>query len=269
MIVAVIVFCFAATGRGGAAPESKSIIIKFITYNVCGLPDVITKDRNLDPVAMRFPRIGERLRDYDVIGLQETFVPDRISIERKLRSFFVARGTDSWNKGTPGSGIYIFSRGRIPRSMFEMWEGLVGVDAWSHKGFVGATTTLRNGFAIDVYSLHAQAGGYSELRRHNYEQLLNGMTRFSGGSGRPVIALGDFNCELKEPECKWLIANSHLKHVDPAYDGIDHIFFDENGSDWTISVLSAGETFITPDERGRLLSDHPAFQAVLKFDKKQ
>ena len=94
------------------------------------------------------------------------------------------------------------------------------------------------------------------------------MSRFSSGSGRPIIALGDFNCELKETECKWLLANSRLKHVDPAYGGIDHIFYDENGSDWNISVLSSGETFITPDERGRLLSDHPAFAAVLKFDKK-
>lgn len=268
-VVAVLLCRQAAPGLGGDIPGPKSVTLKVITYNVCGLPDQITKERNLDPARTRFPRIGEKLRDYDVIGLQETFVPERIHIERKLRSYFVARGTDSWNKGTPGSGIYIFSRGRIPKSMFEMWEGLEGVDAWSHKGFVGATTELKKGFAIDVYSLHGQAGGrYSELRRHNYEQLLNGMKRFSAGSGRPVLAIGDFNCELNEPECKWLLANSNLKHADPSYKGIDHIFYDENGSDWNISVLRAGESFITPDERGRLLSDHPAFEAVLKFEKK-
>jgi endonuclease/exonuclease/phosphatase family metal-dependent hydrolase len=267
--IAALVLCRqATTGRGSDFPLPVSVTIKAITYNICGLPDQITKERDLDPARKRFPRIGEKLRGYDVIGLQETFVPERISIERKLRSYFVARGTDSWNKSTPGSGIYIFSRGRIPRSTFEMWEGLVGADSWSHKGFVGATTELRHGFAIDVYSLHGAASGGSELRRHNYEQLLNGMKRFSGGSGRPVLVLGDFNCELKEPECQWLLANSNLKHVDPAYTGIDHIFYDENGSDWNISVQSAGEAFITPDARGRLLSDHPAFEAALKFDKK-
>jgi len=250
---------------GKAIPDSMEI--KVITYNVCGLPDVITKDRGLDPAAKRFPVIGKKLSDYDIIGLQEVFVPERYLLEKRLRRHFLARGSDSGILSSPGSGIYIFSRWELPKSIYEKWQDMKSYDALSLKGFVAATVRTETGPEIDVYNFHAQAGGYPELRRKNYEQMLNVMKQFSFETGRPVIVMGDFNCEIMDKECEWIIRNAALTHVNPTPEGIDHIFFNENGSAWKISVLSFGVAFDKPF-KGKMLSDHNAFEAVLKFERR-
>lgn len=244
----------------------NSVTLNFVTYNVCALPDMITAERNLAPVRERMPKIGVRLQGYDIVALQEVFVTERSYLERKMRAYYVARGTDGGGMRAPGSGIYTFAHAPIPRVHFERWDGLVIADAYSHKGFVAATVNIGDGLDIDVYNLHAQAGGFPELRKKNYEQMAEYMKRNSFGSGRPIVALGDFNCEIGEPECKRLLEITGLKHVNPQPYGIDHIFYNENGSNWKISVVSFGTVFADKVD-GRTLSDHDGFEAKLKFDR--
>jgi endonuclease/exonuclease/phosphatase family metal-dependent hydrolase len=269
--VVVAVGCVAGVSpRGAAAGDAKKRVhdVRFLAYNVCGLPDFITQNRGLiRPVKDRFLLIGDRVKNnYDVVAMQEVFVPDRYVLESKMRKFFVARGTDSQVADPTGSGVYIFSKGPIIRSVYERWERMHGPDAWSHKGFVGATTRVPGGPDVDVFSLHAQAGGDSETRIDNYRQMLEAIKRFSAGDGRPVIVMGDFNCEAGDEECIWLLKNSHLKDADPKSDGVDHVFYDDNGSGWKISVVSTRLVF---DEKtdGRSLSDHLGLEAVLRFEK--
>ena len=45
--------------------------IKVITYNVCGLPDLFTYDRNLAPMDKRFKYIGERLKENEAGKTEE------------------------------------------------------------------------------------------------------------------------------------------------------------------------------------------------------
>lgn len=251
-----------------AARAEAPVDIHVITYNVCGLPDVVTQPRHLGPAVKRFPLIGEALQKFDIIALQEMFIPERHLIEQKLRLFFVARGADSGFPIAPGSGVYIFSRWSIPRFLFERWDDMHSYDSLSLKGFVASRVVIRDDLQVDVYALHAQAGGSERYRISNYDQLLREVKTFSIGTGRPFLILGDFNCELGDAECKHLIENGGLSRAPVKGERVDHIFFNENGSQWKISVVSAS-FFYAKDPKGRDLSDHDGIEAVLRFEKKQ
>jgi endonuclease/exonuclease/phosphatase family metal-dependent hydrolase len=268
-VIAVSALAIITRADGKDAAKPKPIIVRAITYNICGLPDAIIQERGLPLARERFPEIGLLLRKYDIIGLQEVFVPERTLIEKKLFMRFIARGTDSGIAGAPGSGIYIYSRWKIPKLMFERWNDITDYDAMSQKGFVAATVEIERGPTIDVYSLHAQAG-HKQYRAKNYEQLFAAMKQYSLGSGRPILVLGDFNCDISESECKYIVENAGLTHVstNPAPDQIDHIFYNMNGSDWKITVLSSQFVFDKPMLNGKRLSDHDGFEAVLQFDRK-
>ncbi|MFA6448072.1 MAG: endonuclease/exonuclease/phosphatase family protein [bacterium] len=268
-VIAVSSIAFFVFAEGKDAVKPRPVIVRAVTYNICGLPDAIIRERDLPRAKDRFPEIGMQLRKYDIAALQEVFVPERTLIEKKLFMRFIARGTDSGIIGAPGSGIYIFSRWKMPKFMFERWTDITDYDAMSHKGFVAATVEIERGPVIDVYSLHAQAG-HQKYRMKNYEQLFAAMKQYSLGSGRPILVLGDFNCEMREPECKWIVANAGLTHVsaNPAPDQIDHIFYNQNGSDWNISVISSQFVFDKPLLNGKMLSDHNGYEAVLQFEKK-
>jgi len=246
----------------------KSITLKFLTYNVCMLPDFITFDRNLlVPTEKRAALIAKLIKDYDVIGLQEAFIPQREVFPRRLKNHFMVMGTGSPKANPTGSGLYIFSKGDIQRSVFERWREQYGVDAFSHKGFMGATTVLPGGLEIDVYTLHAQAGFGPKPRIENYKQMMAAVQRFSGGTRRPIIIHGDFNCNPGEEDCEWILQNSSLKMASSHLDHVDHLFYDENGSDWTITIESARWVF---DElvSGRLISDHNGMETIIRFDKR-
>ena len=250
-----------------AQPEDgKYVEIHVITYNLCGLPDMITSERGVHPAKKRFPWIAKQLRDYDIIALQEVFVTERSELEKKLAGHFLARGTDAADMRAPGSGLYTFSRGSIPRSYFEMWEQMAGYDALSHKGLVAATVRLTDELSVDVYNLHAQAHKENmELRIKNYDQLVRGMDFFSGDGKRPILVMGDFNCKPGRSDCEYLMRESGLTRADDNED-VDHIFYDDNGSGWRISVKSWSKVFEEP-VNGARLSDHEAVEAVLSFEK--
>lgn len=252
----------------GAAAAKKAVEVRFVTYNICGLPDLITRDRGLAAARKRFPLIGERLRNYDIISLQEVFIPQRTLVIKKLFNYYLARGTDSGMPTKPGSGIYVLSRWSIPRYTFEKWNDLEDYDSWSHKGFLGTTTVIPDGPAIDIYGLHAQAG-HEKTRKKNYQQLIDALVRNSIGTGRPIILMGDFNCDMRDEDCHWLIENAGLTHVNPNLpnDQIDHIFYIQNNSEWKINVKSFGFVFDKP-VNGHMLSDHNGYAATIEFTRK-
>ena len=267
LCLAFIVLCAVVSAQQKNENRQRPLELKVLTYNICGLPDYITSERNLiTPAKKRLRLIGDLIKGYDIIGLQEVFIPDRYIIERKLRNHFVARGTDSPKANPTGSGIYIFSKGEIRKSIYERWNKLYDFDAFSEKGFVGAVTTLPGSLDIDVYNLHGQASAGSEARIANYKQLLNAVARFSKGSGRPILILGDFNCAIGEVECTWLLEHSNLKHANPALVDVDNIFYSENGSGWKITVVSAKYVF-NEKVNGKRISDHFGLEAVFRFER--
>jgi len=264
---AALVALFAGTVIAGAAEDAvERHDLKVVTYNVCGLPDLFTYDRNLAQMKKRFDYIGEKLNAYDIIGLQEMFVGERSRIESALGKYFVGHGTDTGSALKFGSGVYTFSRWPISKIHYEEWRVSEGPDSLSHKGFVMVTTHLGGGLDMDVYNLHAQAGGRRGLGVDNMKQLVEAMEFLSFGGGRPVLLIGDFNCEFWDFQCAEFVKNSSADVVYRDQQGVDHIFYHENGSGWKIKVLDHKAVF-TEKLGGRLVSDHNGFEVNFRFEK--
>jgi hypothetical protein len=100
-----------------------------------------------------------------------------------------------------------FPFGPITRVMWQSCHGggpgqeLGSADCLSEKGFSVARTTVAPEIEIDVYNLHAQAGGSdpdaTAVRRQNYEQLADFILEHS--AGQAIIVGGDFNLRRTRP----------------------------------------------------------------------
>ena len=259
-----------APAKVAASKGAESFDVKVITYNVAGLPNFITFNRNLAPTAERFSRIGDRLQQYDIIGIQEAFIPAREIIEKKLGEYYVVHGADVGKVKLMGSGVYIYSKWTVTQSHYEKWQHLADADALSLKGFVSATVNVSPGLAIDVYNVHGQTGKSPDkvvMKLKNYERLARYMEYQSGNSGRPVLLIGDFNVKDGDPVWKSIAEGMGLTMIpDPVKGKPDHLFYKDNGSGWRISVLESGSDF-TEEINGRRFSDHIAFHATLRFEK--
>lgn len=267
LIAAVLLLAAFSAHLNAADPAAASnpdrYELKILTYNICGLPETITSGRELVPMKKRYEYFGKKFREYDIIGLQENFDKDREIIEEKLGQYFVVHGTDTMGYAKIGSGLYTFSRWPITQLLFQEWRESSGFDARSHKGFVAGTTKISDDLLIDVYNLHAQAGGDNrEIRLKQFAQLFEAMEKFSFGSGRPIILLGDFNCKHHYDEVMGIIAAHGFTHVKPGLPKVDHIFFNPNGSGWRMESLHAEKIF-TERVDGLRFSDHEALEATV------
>jgi len=268
-VLAFMLLALPARAAGAkAAPDSFTV--KVITYNIAGLPDAITSNRKLTSTKDRFAYIGEKLKNYDIVAVQEAFISQREIIEKKLGSYYVVHGTDNSRVSTPGSGVYTFSKWPVTESHYEKWEHLAGADALSLKGFVAATIVVSPELSIDVYNLHGQTGKTEDkydIKIKNFARLAKYMDYQSGGSGRPVLLLGDFNVKAGDPVWKSIVEGMGVAMIpDPVEKRPDHIFYKENGSGWKITVVDTGTDFTEP-LKGERLSDHFAIQTTLRFDR--
>lgn len=248
-VVVMMFFCFmvlfssvpAAEESGANLPSAYDF--KTITYNVCGLPDLFTYDRNLASMDERFNYIGKKLRKYDIVGLQEVFIAKRSIIENHLSNYFLAHGTDTGMNNKFGSGVYTFSKWPIKRIYYERWRKSEGPDSMSHKGFVMTTIGVDEQLWLDVYNLHGQAGGENNFGVDNMRQLVEAMKLMSFGQGRPVLLIGDFNCKFWDEQCTVFVETSGVETVFPEQKGVDHAFYHENDSGWKISVVEYQTVF--------------------------
>ena len=270
LLVFFFVLCLLTTPRTAAAQDQAGpgeYDLKVITFNVAGLPDMITFKREFAKTKKRFAYIGEHLKGYDIIAIQEAFIPEREIIEKSLKDYYVVHGVDVGTVKILGSGVYTFSRWGVTASHFEKWPHLAGADAMSHKGFVAATVKVSPELTIDVYNLHGQTR-YDDLKIENYTHLAEFMKYFSGGSGRPILLIGDFNCRYGDEPCAHVVSSMNMTHAAPDLEGlkVDHIFYNENGSGWSISVQNAA-LVMTEELDGKRISDHKGLAATLRFTK--
>ncbi len=209
----------AATGA-----EAEEQTFSVLTYNVAGLPQEISQENP----EVNIPLISPLLDAYDVVLTQEDFdwwKPGGVveELEADFRNYHDRlRAATTHEYATPrhpgpeaagldpatrpsleiGDGIGILSR--FPLDGFEVraWEGCFGsldtsdggaADCAAMKGFRVATMDL-DGVPVDVYSLHAEAGGTEEdqsLQADNFAQLADFIASHS--EGRAVILGGDTN----------------------------------------------------------------------------
>lgn len=211
------------TGATTTAPAGATGELDLLSYNVAGLPEVLSGS---EP-AENMPLIGPRLNDYDLVLLQETWkTPDpnplaplrvyheelesRVDFEHRTESAALPLGSDATRpEAILADGLDVFSRFPLGEVTRERWTGCFGGadtsqggagDCLATKGFLLTTVTLADGVEVDVYDLHAEAGSTEEdqaLQADDYEQLAAFVVEHS--AGRPVLLAGDTNLHTDDP----------------------------------------------------------------------
>jgi len=210
-----------ATGCSSDSPPASTTGEKgeflALTYNVAGLPEGLSSSP--DPLT-RMPLIGQLLNDYDLTLLQEDwetpeenpFAPSRAyheliaaEAEHPFRSIALGQpfGNDpSRPTALLSDGLNEFSQIEFDAETTEhvAWSQCFGdlttgaSDCMAFKGFTRTVHVLAPGVEVDVYNLHAEAGGGPEdlpVKESNFEELADYIEEHS--AGHAIILGGDTN----------------------------------------------------------------------------
>lgn len=262
------------TRAGGLASEEGPRVgrVRILTYNVAGLPWVVTGDRRR--VAM--PRIGELLNAFPLALVQEDFAWHD-DLARFARHRYRSRpGKAGW--ALYADGLSAFSRLPLTHVGREAWTSCHGVfsansDCLANKGFSVAEVTLAEGARAHVYNVHADAGkgrGDKRSRAREYAQLARYVRRASRGEA--VIVAGDTNLKGGDAADERTLARflrqtglrDACRSLGCGDERIDRVLF--RGS----SRLSLRPTTWELDGRfvdpaGRALSDHAAVAVTMAW----
>jgi endonuclease/exonuclease/phosphatase family metal-dependent hydrolase len=278
----------------GFDANAGSRTLRVLTYNVKGLPDLITKtDSN------RFADIGRILAERrkagtapDIVLIQEAFIPRTQELVKESGYPHFAKGpnaTDVNEKGKPqktvyGAGLYVLSEFPILATKKVAYDlnTCAEADCGSNKGAMmvaldvpGLTKPLK------VFNTHAQAvRKYDDLRAKQYRIFAKFIS--DNLDGEPFLIGGDFNSRPADPSFLlwetltlttatggYCVMNTALCQIDPRTeiakafsDSVDHIFFSLVPTLSGISTrpLSLMRNFDEP-VRGRKLSDHLGYEA--------
>lgn len=312
-LVAVVAACTNPPGSGPGAPPTTVTPLpgppgsfSVLTYNVAGLPQGISgsdPERNMG-------LISPLLDDYDLVLTQEDFdwwqplagLLDFANYHERLRASTTFPYRSAQHPGPIAVGLDLSSRpllvgdglGWLSRYPFTgerrvPWTGCNGgplpdggaADCLAMKGFGVVRTTLADGREVDVYNLHAEAGGTpldQALQADDFAQLAGFIAVHS--AGRAVVLGGDTNLHTDQvhPDGsggadiviwqEFLAATGLTDTCDelacPDPGSIDKIAYrDGVGVDLdAVSWAMPTERFRAPD--GSDLSDHPP--VVVRFD---
>jgi hypothetical protein len=279
---------------GCGVPTSGDFTV--LSYNVAGLPQEISTVNPQEHI----PLISPLLNDYDVVLTQEDFdwwVPELDAFDfrhyhERLRAQAThphkstrwlgpdAAGIDPAVREAPlvGDGLGVLSRMPFTQGPRRAWRDCFGGldtsdggagDCLAGKGFGVVRTTLRPGYEVDVYTLHAEAGGTAQdqqLRSDDFVQLAAFVQSHS--AGRAVILGGDTNLHTNASNpahrAIWSTFLSRTGLTDactalscPEPGSIDKIAF-RSGGGVTLSATShAFPRARFRDADGEDLSDHP------------
>lgn len=186
----------------GIAGSSQAGAFSVLTYNVAGLPlGFSSSSPEVNTV-----QISPRLNAFDLVAVQEDF-SFHVELTSQLVHPFVsikdttdvpivaASGLDLGL----GDGLNTFSFSPFSDFTRVTWNECFGLfesgsDCLAPKGFTLARHEVEPGVVVDVYNLHADAGGGPDdlaARRSNLRQLADFILATSDGN--PLIVLGDFN----------------------------------------------------------------------------
>lgn len=244
--------------------------LTFLTYNVHGLPPVITGD---DTTA-RMTAIGPLLNGFDIAGIQEDFLPENHAIleaaaAHSLEIWFSDKDVDTRVYG-PGLGLFA-NLVEVERYQehYTACNGIVdaGSDCLAAKGFLMVRVAISEGLEVDLYDTHLDAGGGSAddaAREVQVDQLIASMTTRS--AGRAVVFMGDTNLSQDDPDEGPLL----LRFLDeaglsdsceaigcPESNHIDRILF-RSSDEVSLAVESWTNEPGFVDSESVPLSDHPA-----------
>ena len=287
----------AGGGDGGGDDEGE---FSLLSYNVAGLPQEISPEHPAEHI----PLISPLLNEYDVVLTQEDFdwwqgavaELDFVHYHERLRADATHEYRSDQHPGPAAAGLDPATRpllagdgnGVLSRLPFTgntrvAWTGCFGGtdirdggagDCLAMKGFAMVRLTLADGADVDLYTLHAEAGGNAEdqqLQVANFAQLADYVNENS--AGRAVIIGGDTNLhtDSDHPDAAggadteiWanFLAATGLTDACAATDcpepsSIDKVAFRDGGGVHleATSHDMPRERFTAPD--GEPLSDHP------------
>jgi hypothetical protein len=197
----------AALGALALAPvRAAAVELSVLTYNVAGLPAGISSSLP----QFNTVQISPRLNAYDLAVVQEDFFYHDDLISQAVHPFISVKDT----RNAPlieelgldlglGDGLNTFSFSPFQGFQRIQWSQCFGdftniptsaADCLATKGFTLARHEIEPGVWVDVYNLHADAGGGPEdleTRATNIRQLRDAILAMS--PGRAVIVLGDTN----------------------------------------------------------------------------
>jgi endonuclease/exonuclease/phosphatase family metal-dependent hydrolase len=257
--------------RSAGAAEPRGAEFSVLTYNVAGLPALLSASRP----ESHAPVIGELLNLYDIALLQEDFTYHR-ALETRARHPHRSRPLTPGRTMLLGDGLNRFSATPFQRFARVAWRACHGRfsnggDCLTKKGFTVAEHRLAEGVRIDVYNVHMDAGGSAgdrAARARQVDQLLAALETRS--ADQAVIVAGDTNMDAQdEPLLDHLLAAAGLEDAcrnlgcrTPRM--IDRVLF--RGSEQV--RLEAVHMDIDPRfvaEDGQDLSDHKAVGVVLRW----
>jgi hypothetical protein len=258
-----------------SAPGTTSGRLSLLTYNVAGLPQLVSHSDPEVNVAL----ISPLLNHYDVAMVQEDFSYHSRLSARAGHAYRSEPMTHSL--ALMADGLNWFSRfpfGWIHRVRWAQCNGYLGAasDCLADKGFSFGEVTLASGVTVDFYNLHAEAGGSAldiDVRRDNFEQLADYLRARS--RDHAVIVAGDTNLRMSVPAdaetLERFLAMTGLNDACHRFgcgeERIDRVFFGSSRHvDLDVLGWWADRRFV--DARGAPLSDHPAIGVELSWQKR-
>jgi hypothetical protein len=245
-------------------PSTTSGRVSLLTYNVAGLPQLVSHSDPEVNIALMSPL----LNNYDIALVQEDFsYHPRLS----ARAQHAYRSEPmSHSLALVADGLNWFSRlpfAWVHRVRWAQCNGYLGAacDCLADKGFSFSEVTLAPGVNVDVYNLHAEAGGSQldmDVRRDNFEQLADYLRARS--RDHAVIVAGDTNLRTTPEDTETLERFLALTGLTDACrrfgcgeERIDRVFFGSSPR-LHLDVLGWWTDRRFVDAEGGPLSDHPA-----------
>jgi len=178
-----LLFAPKASAESPQLPAVEPVEIRVGTYNIWGLPGLLTKPRwrHRRGLVNRFLGLG----DFDVLAGQEVFDNAIDDLEP---------GPDlTTSTGDAGLGFWFGPKVRLYSQDFTRhFRTRRGVERLKRKGVIGAELSLEGGARVWVYDTHLQAyafEGAAEARADQVAEIIEAVDARPG----PAILLGDFN----------------------------------------------------------------------------
>jgi hypothetical protein len=261
-----------STTSKAAPPAARAGRFRLLTYNVAGLPQIVSKSR---PV-QNAPLVSALLNLYDMALVQEDFSYHSLLSARSLHAYRSEPMLAT--RSLVSDGLSYFSRfafAGLSRVRWRRCNGYVSAasDCLADKGFSHTRVALAPELSVDVYNLHADAGGTrpdADARQHNFEQLAEYMQANSRDNA--VIVAGDTNLRMVNPRdavtlSRFLDATQLrdvCRSVRCAEERVDRVLIRSSAA-LELSPLGWWKDSHFVDARGVPLSDHPAIGVELSF----
>lgn len=264
--------------NGSSLKSTSQGSFNVLAYNIAGLFEFVSSSTN---PSVNTVLISPRLNNYDIACVQEDWQYHDDLLSAINHPYWSAHA------GMMGLGDGLNRVSNYPMKCFEReaWNDCngwydAGSDCLTPKGFSFARHYLTDKVTVDIYNVHADAGGSSgdlSARENQFNQLLNSISSWSAGNA--VIVLGDMNSKFYDlspmgvyklaqagfSDCWADINNGGVISTTGTEGGIDKIMYRSSDA-VTLSLTdftNEGDNFL--DSNGDRLSDHDPRMAEFSY----